>query len=961
MSNTFEKIGLYDHNAKSYQKVVDAFSNGEQVVGIVHATGTGKTYNALALAYDNPDKKILYIVPSNGIIEHIKEIIESNPNLSLERDFSNVEFRTYQSLVNLEYSEIANLKVDMLILDEFHHLGAPVWGARIDHLINTHPDVLIFGMTAYTVRDRGSSYERDMANPDTEELFSNKIVSHYDLCDAMIDGVLPKPIYRSAHPNLLDLEESLEKKAATKNPTIEEYQTYMKTLNDVKRRIHEASSISEVIKKNVKPNGKYIYFCPPYYESGVNDINAIMNEAKKWFLEMGLTEDNIVFYQTTSQMGELGKLNRLAFYNDLNLDGSNVKNKLRVMFAINQYNEGIHAPNIDGVIMGRGTGSDIVYFEQLGRALSVRGKTKIEFEELEKLPYEKLLEMCQKIEIQVNDNASKEEIIEKLLAPIIIDLTGNYDFIKELENNLKNRVKQIEEKSKYGQRVVKISDVSFDIEFINQDLYEVLENIKKQIFLTWMDKYSVAKIYYEYYGSLDVPKNFKTIDGINYHQGGFDLYDWLIHQKSSAKSGNLSKDKQDALEAIGMDFTYIDREARWNAMYELAKAYYCHYGNLKISNDFKTNNGYDRDPNGQKLGKWYDYQRLLLRKGKLSEEKLTKLKAIGMSITIRDSEKQWHIMYELATAYYQHHGNLEIYQGFITDNGYEENKDGQYKLGIWIDNQRQLLKRGNYPEEKRIKLEKIGMRFKTVSSDERWHEMYALAQNYYYHYGNLEVPYNFKTSNGYEVDDQKGQNLGMWINNQRINVKKPNYLHERRVKLEQIGMRFNSFNEELWNSMYELAKAYYCHYGNLIINQKFKTSNGYEPDEEFGKNLGVWIATQRDNYQKGKISEQRITLLNSIGMVWSIKKSMQNIYKLCDEYSIDITKNASIIEHITYKELKSKIFFLTSNGYSITGKEGTLHEIFSMSSLNMKVNYGLTLEELISRYYSKSSKSKGVS
>ncbi|MBQ4268991.1 MAG: hypothetical protein IJB97_05010, partial [Clostridia bacterium] len=33
-------------------------------------------------------------------------------------------------------------------------------------------------------------------------------------------------------------------------------------LKDVKKRITEAPSIEDVIKKNVKNNGKYIYFCP---------------------------------------------------------------------------------------------------------------------------------------------------------------------------------------------------------------------------------------------------------------------------------------------------------------------------------------------------------------------------------------------------------------------------------------------------------------------------------------------------------------------------------------------------------------------------------------------------------------------------------------------------------------------------------------------------------------------------
>ena len=88
------------------------------------------------------------------------------------------------------------------------------------------------------------------------------------------------------------------------------------------------------------------------------------------------------------------------------------------MFAINQYNEGIHAPNIDGVIMGRGTTSDIVYFEQLGRALSVSGNTKDKFDELEQYSIEEqLISMCKEKDIPFKDNMSKEELIEKLIAP----------------------------------------------------------------------------------------------------------------------------------------------------------------------------------------------------------------------------------------------------------------------------------------------------------------------------------------------------------------------------------------------------------------------------------------------------------------------------------------------------------------------------------------------------------------
>ena len=57
----FQIIGLYSHNANSYKIIKDAYASGENIVGIVHATGTGKSYIALQFIYDNRDKKIILL------------------------------------------------------------------------------------------------------------------------------------------------------------------------------------------------------------------------------------------------------------------------------------------------------------------------------------------------------------------------------------------------------------------------------------------------------------------------------------------------------------------------------------------------------------------------------------------------------------------------------------------------------------------------------------------------------------------------------------------------------------------------------------------------------------------------------------------------------------------------------------------------------------------------------------
>lgn len=638
-NDEFQRIGLYEHNADSYKIVKKAYESGEDIVGIVHATGTGKSYNALQLAYDNRDKKIVYVVPSNGIIEHIKKIIEDNPNLNIKRDFPNLEFRTYQSFIALDKEEIKNIDCDLLILDEFHHIGAPVWGARVNTMIETHPKMKIFGMTAYTVRDRGTSYERDMANPDTDELFSGKIESRYDLCDAMIDGVLPKPVYKSAYTNLVGLESKLEERVQKLNATSREYQEYMTILSDVKRRIHEAPSIPSILRKSIKPNGKYIYFCPPCSEEGTNDIETIKKQAIEWFKQF-VPEEDIIIYTSTSDMGEDGKLNRDAFYDDVTLEGEKVDNKLRVMFAINQYNEGIHAPNIDGVIMGRGTTSDIVYFEQLGRALSVRGNTKEMFDELEKYSVEQLIEMCKSRDILVKENATKEDLVEKLIAPVVIDLTNNYEFIKELENNLRDRIKDIQTNGLGSHRDIKIRDASFDIEIENQDLYEMLRYVSDRLTMTWEDYYELAKAYYEHHRNLEIPFRFKTNDGCNYDENGIvGLGHWIRNQRT--QYFNLSEKRQQLLKSIGFVLNAI--EEQWKKMYELAKIYYNHYENLLIPNSFKTTNGYEFSETGITLGAWIYSQRKHYEKkelGKIPPNQIQLLEQIGMIWNIKKNKEE---------------------------------------------------------------------------------------------------------------------------------------------------------------------------------------------------------------------------------------------------------------------------------------------------------------------------------
>ena len=1019
MMSSNKALNLYEHNEETSSKVFDAFNKDEKRVAIVQATGTGKSYVALNLLLKYKDKKALYIVPSNAIIEHLKEIISKN-NLSIEKDFPNLEFRTYQSLINLSREELSKLKVDLLVTDELHHLGAPVWGKRINDIVETHPDMLLFGMTAYTVRDRATSYERDMTNPETDELFSGKVVSYYDLCDAMIDGVLPKPIYKAAYINLESLAEELEKYLDDPKLSKKDYLECKKLIEDAKRQITKAPGIKEMVRKNIKPNGKYIYFCPPLSEENKNDIDTIMTEVREWF-----SDYDVEFYKTTSKDKEQGKQNRDAFYSNVDLKGNSTKHKLRIMFAINQYNEGVHAPGVDGVILGRSTSSDIVFFEQIGRALSVKENTKERYEEYQNLSRSELLEIAKKQNTQVTSNMTKDEIIERLLSPVIIDLTNNIEYIEELENNLKDRVKEIQKSLGHNKREIKIRNLNFDIMVENKNLFEILRYVRDRLRPnTWKLNYLLAKIYFEKYGSLEIKQNFKTLNGIDYDENGYNFGIWLTNQRQMYKKGKLSKERIELLKQIGMRFEIVYNIVDWAEMYMLAEIYFKKYGSLEIKQNFKTLNGIDYDENGYNLGWWLVRQRQMYKKSKLSKEREKLLEKIGMRFETRDNNEVWTRMYKLTETYFKKYGNLEISKKFKTLNGTDEDENG-YNLGGWLLSQRQMYKKSKLSKEREKLLEKIGMRFETRDNDEVWNQMYMLAELYFKEYGNLEIPYKFKTLNGTDEDengynlgvwlvrqrqrhkisklskerekllekigmrfetrdndevwtrmykltetyfkkygnleikqnfktlngidyDENGYNLGQWQSCQRQMYKKSKLSKERKDLLEKIGMRFETRdNDEVWNQMYMLAELYFKEYGNLEISKKFKTLNGTDEDEN-GYNLGIWLVNQRQMYKKGKLSPERKELLDQIGMIWEIRKRKDKNQELCNEYLIPYEE----VENISYNELYAKTMYLLDNNINII-IDDKLNPIYNMSNTNMKVTYGVSLEELIEKYKKK--------
>ncbi len=431
----------------------------------------------------------------------------------------------------------------------------------------------------------------------------------------------------------------------------------------------------------------------------------------------------------------------------------------------------------------------------------------------------------------------------------------------------------------------------------------------------WLKMYDAAKKYYLKHNNLEVKAKYTNEEGIK-------LGAWISNQRRKYKIGKLSKKQIELLNSIGMLWK-IDKQT-WKEMYDLAKNYYNHNHNLKISKNFITKNGYEYDKEGLKLGIWIGEQRKTYKQGTLSEERKLKLNQIGMIWEV--NKEAWDKMYKLALKYYEKNKNLKVPIYFKTKDGYTYDEEG-VKLGVWIGNQRQIY--NSYKGENRRKqslttrqiylLNDIEMIWDaSLKYDEYWQKMYDLAEKYYNHYKKLDIPLTFRTKNGYEYN-KDGEKLGKWIQNQRRAFKaktNPKYAKsfeplskEKEDKLEKIGMIWNIYDYK-WYSNYEIAKTYYLNHGNLEVSGAFKTKDGIVYDEE-GINLYNWLNQQRKAYKKDKrvrkLTKEQINLLDDINMPWENKQIKQTsweiFYPLAQNY-YNYHHNLDII-----------IKFKTKNGY----------------------------------------------
>jgi superfamily II DNA or RNA helicase len=376
-------------------------------VFVCRPTGFGKTYMLTRVAKEykikHPDKKIAYIYPLDIIPAEIKVKYGKNDSDAMIRSIVNndIDFISYMELtrkanefgVDYWHERFEN-KYSIILLDEVHAAGSE--GFRniyngIKDLINKD-EIAMLGVTATPNR-----------MDDTEDtsvltsIFDDIQVYEYTLAHCIRDGILKKPVIGTMKYNMKEMAEQLkvqmQGKYKQKNLEFNENSFNVELSKIIKETGTEADTIYKYLPMAgynlADPDTKYFKFI--VFFNNIADVANKGPEVEDWFdkafnevakRELNLKKEFTVrsHYLTSSDTEDLAidkivkeSSSRFKYNNTKKLTEQNLKDKYIVdlILTVNMTNMGYHDDDITGIVMLRGTRSEVIYYQQLGRAISV--------------------------------------------------------------------------------------------------------------------------------------------------------------------------------------------------------------------------------------------------------------------------------------------------------------------------------------------------------------------------------------------------------------------------------------------------------------------------------------------------------------------------------------------------------------------------------------------------------------
>ena len=835
-------------NEAAFQKAVQSLETLNRAA-VFHPTGTGKSCIAWKVVEAHPQTTFFWLVAgAQRLALRQAELTRYNGGTLP----GNVRFCDCEKLAAAtpeQWVRLGEQKPGCIVLDCYHELSAVCWAQSVQKLLRMCPQAKVLGLGVPNGAPVCAA---------AQELFADCIVSHMTVAEAMAAGTMPVP---SAYAALLwpQEEELTTLRARIKNLCMPKGDTSLRVqYEELSWSLRQVENLTVLLPRLLSDtSGHYLvlFESAAYQEKLGTDLEQLLR-----------TVDPAVRFYAADHACFADSAAVETFLSDT-APGP------KVLLCVNA--PGVQQPleGLAGVILVRQSSLMSTFKQMLCRALVAAGSRSVpvfdlvaQFEGLgngrtlqrdcteamtkagsktpgfrQERPMQQTYRLYGKLRREMEarwevlcqaaaDAAAKEGTLE---LPRSYTIHSGVPVGKWLE---------LQRQVQAGQRPGRLTaEQAAKLEKLGIRWNHRLE-------AAWEKGFASAQKYRTEHGDLLVPVRYRD-------KNDFALGEWIVYNRQRYLGGNLTQNRIERLEAIGM--VWSTSNDLWEQNYAAATQYYLEHGDLEVPIKYET-------PSGFGLGVWLGAQRAAHKAGELPQEQVERLDALGMDWTNRNDRK-WMSLYDVAAAYYHEHGNLNVPSEYVTPDG--------VLLGKWVARQRYAYlnpdrSSARVTPERKALLDKLGMVWEKYDP---WQERYDLALAYKTEHGDLEIPSVYKTADGVW--------LGSWVSRQRqaLNSGSSALSSERRKLLRILfkGERrpsdpaadHGTVREANWERNFRSAARYARKYKHLLVPASYVDSDGVR--------LGVWISNLRaarknrpDSYQ---VTLAHIKKLNSIGMVWDAR------------------------------------------------------------------------------------------
>ena len=748
---------LYEHNQNAYTSVAAMLSSTGKAA-VIHPTGTGKSFIGFKLCEDHPEKKICWLSPSKYIFDtQLENLACASEGYQPE----NVEFITYARLMNMTDLEMKEIKPDYIILDEFHRCGAAAWGQGVGRLLAMYGEVPLLGLSATAVRyldnqrdmsdelfdghiasrmTLGEAIVRGILHPPK---YVQSVYSYMDDLEKYSEKVCQiknKKRREQAEDCLEQLKRALDKAEGLdvlfdRHMTerrgkyivfCANFEAMREAMGKVKEWFHlidetphvyslytEDPAASESFKRFREDGDERrlkLLFCIDALNEGVHVENV------SGVILLRPTVSPVVYKQQIGRALSASKQTKPVIFDVVN----NIEN----LYSIDAVKEEMEA----ALDFMRDSGSEREIanetFEVTGelkdclrlfRAMEGALTASWDVMYLEAKRYHAkhgdLLPVLayetdsgyalgrwvatQRMNRRKNDPCMTKERIAALdkigmnwdsaedrtwntfyeAAVDYYGKHGNLDIPAQYETESGVQLGRL-----YRGIRKKYAEGKLSAEKITQ-LEEIGIEWNSVLVRRWMKYYELAAEYYREHGDLNIP--------YDYMADGLKVGIWISSQRESYGMGRLTKEQISLLGGIGMSWDRF--ESKWEQGFNYCQRYVREYGDInRISEDFQFGSF--------KPVVWIRTQRYRKRIGKLSQDRIERLEAIGLAWN--KNQAFWEKGYAHAVEYVKEHGSIRMPANYVCEDG--------FKLLGWLNNQHTKMKNRKLSEEQAEKLRAIG-------------------------------------------------------------------------------------------------------------------------------------------------------------------------------------------------------------------------------------------------------------